>query len=159
MSRKPRLVADRFWEKVNKLEGDDSCWEWTGSLSHRGYGRFRVGKKIVRSTHFSWEIENGPIPEELNVLHTCDNPKCVRPKHLFTGTNKDNTRDMMSKDRQARGETNGWSKLTWEQVYFIRDSGLSRKELSRKLNVCPSTIYNIKSKKRWWPEPRETKCP
>lgn len=159
MSRKSRPAADRFWEKVNKLEGDDSCWEWTASLNGKGYGRFNTGKRLVKSHRFSWELEEGPVPEGMKVLHKCDNRKCVRRKHLFLGTDLDNTKDMIEKERQIRGEKCSWSKLTWEQVYFIRDLGLSKWELSRKFNVSDRTISRIKSKKAWWPEPRETKCP
>lgn len=86
----------RFWKHVAKTEG---CWEWTGSTSKKGYGKLNIGGVTKAAHRFSYEIANGPIPEKLFVLHRCDNPPCVRPDHLFTGTNEDNVKDMMKKGR------------------------------------------------------------
>ena len=88
---------DWFWRKVTKSDG---CWEWTGSCGAKGYGQVGVKGKNLRTHRVSWELTNGKIPEQLIVCHHCDNPKCVRPDHLFLGTNKDNTQDMLSKGRQ-----------------------------------------------------------
>lgn len=90
----------RFWSKVAK---SSSCWNWT-SVTSKGYGRIRYGVdrqcKWGPAHRVSWEIHYGNIPEGLWVLHHCDNPKCVRPKHLFLGSALDNSRDMMAKGRQ-----------------------------------------------------------
>ncbi|WP_223643966.1 HNH endonuclease [Corallococcus sp. EGB] len=97
--RKRRNIAERFWEKVRKGEG---CWEWT--LAHlRGYGVFTANGKHLRAHRVAWELTNGPIPEGVLVCHHCDNPGCVRPDHLFLGSNADNNADRDSKGRQARG--------------------------------------------------------
>ena len=101
----------RFWSYVNRTPG---CWEWTGALSKRkrgdrrqrgaGYGHFMVTWKTITMAHrYSWELAHGPIPPGLFVCHRCDNPKCVRPDHLFLGTALDNTRDMIAKGRHAHG--------------------------------------------------------
>ena len=87
-----------FWAKVDK---SGECWTWTGARDPRGYGRLGRGRKTLFAHRFSWEEENGPIPNGLFVCHSCDNPACVRPSHLFLGTQKDNIRDMMSKNRGA----------------------------------------------------------
>lgn len=89
----------RFWEKVRKSDG---CWEWTAGRLGGRYGDFMVGVGDHRSAHrYSWELHFGPIPVGMNVCHHCDNPGCVRPDHLFIGTQKDNLRDMQGKGRKA----------------------------------------------------------
>jgi hypothetical protein len=93
-------VEARFWAKVQKT---DSCWLWTGCKS-RGYGRFRSrGNKVTsqRTHRVSWEIAHGPIPDGLKVLHRCDTPACVRPDHLFLGTQKENVWDSIQKGRHV----------------------------------------------------------
>lgn len=108
-----RPLAERFWEKVNKAPGqgpNGECWEWMGTKIPQGYGyifieRFEGHRKHQRSTHrVSYELANGPIRDGLHILHACDNPACVNPAHLSTGTIKDNTQDMM---RKGRHKTNG----------------------------------------------------
>lgn len=97
--------AARFWEKVRKEPGD-ACWEWTASLAkHGGYAQMKRNGKKIRASRFAYEIEHGPIASPLLfVCHTCDNPKCVRPSHLFLGTVVDNNADMTKKGRRAQGE-------------------------------------------------------
>lgn len=108
-------LQERFWEKVNKIEG--GCWEWMGCLlKSGGYGGFTI-KKHAR-----------PIPEGLHVLHKCDNPKCVRPDHLFLGTPKDNVQDMMLKGR------NGNAKFTDDQVRRLRRHWIKHKTPMRRIS-------------------------
>jgi len=103
-------LANRFWPKVNRdgavVRADlGQCWEWTASLRDFGYGQFmcrRVdgSKRPERAHRVAWFITHGEEPA-LYVLHRCDNPKCVRPEHLFLGTSRDNVRDMMKKRRES----------------------------------------------------------
>lgn len=92
-------LEERFWLYVQKSDG---CWNWTGGLSSKGYailkGEGGDGKRL-QSSRVSWEIHNGPIPPGLFVCHRCDNPKCVRPDHLFLGTQTDNMQDCIRKGR------------------------------------------------------------
>lgn len=90
-------LEDRFWSKVDRQPF--GCWEWTGAKAPHGYGALTVRRKVVRAHRVSWEMCNGPIGSNLNVLHRCDNPPCVRPSHLFLGTQLDNALDMMAKNR------------------------------------------------------------
>ena len=77
------------WVSSFDSEEEDSCWEWQKLRYPTGYGRFGQ----LYAHRVSWEIENGDIPEGLHILHTCDNPPCVNPKHLYVGTHQDNMRD------------------------------------------------------------------
>lgn len=91
----------RFWEKVDRTGGPDSCWPWTGAApKHRGgYGLFQSNQKPKGSHRVAWEFANGPIPPGMQVLHRCDNPPCCNPAHLWIGTPQDNMSDKMNKGR------------------------------------------------------------
>lgn len=151
MSRKRALVADRFWSKVRKTEG---CWEWTARTAY-GYGVFCLPGGLhgtnVRAHRLSWEMHNGPIPGCLLVLHKCDNRKCVRPDHLFLGTQQDNVDDMYAKGRNGdwNGERHGQAILTLDQVRHIRSSNKRACELAADFHVTESTIYNVKAGRSW----------
>jgi len=79
------------------------CWKWKANTNSDGYGTFWFNKKMTKAHRVSWEIHKGPIPVGKQVLHTCDNPPCVNPEHLFLGTNTDNVQDKVFKYRQAKG--------------------------------------------------------
>jgi len=99
-----RLVPwqERFWDKVQKSDG---CWLWTAARNKSGYGRLGgVGMRTQLAHRLSWELAHGPIGENLLVCHRCDTPPCVRPDHLFLGTDADNHDDM---DRKGRGSVVG----------------------------------------------------
>ena len=89
---------ERFWAKVDK-SGD--CWLWTASKTKEGYGYFRFDGAMRKAHRMSWLLTNGEIPEGMLVCHTCDNPSCVNPKHLWLGTNRDNMDDMNAKGRHV----------------------------------------------------------
>lgn len=89
-------VEERFWNKVLKT---DDCWTWTSAKSRKGYGLFWDGNKFVRAHRASYVLAFGPIPDGMCVCHHCDNPSCVRPDHLFIGTNADNVHDSIAKGR------------------------------------------------------------
>ena len=134
---------------MNKTGG---CWEWTASVSEKGYGYFRVGKKTFSAHRWIYEFLYGPIPYGKLVCHTCDNPPCVNPDHLWLGTAQDNSSDMVSKDRQTWGLRNSQAKLTAGEVDKIRSlrGKLTTRQIGAMFDVSCSTvslIHNNKSRK------------
>jgi hypothetical protein len=120
----PRL-AWRFWSKV-QLSENGECYEWQGGRNLKGYGMFGwFGGTSIVASRASYEINVGPIPEGLWVLHRCDNRGCVRPDHLFLGTNAENVADKMAKGRQRnlRGEQHPNAKLRAIDIPVIRALG------------------------------------
>lgn len=151
-----RNPLTRFWEKVN-VQSDDECWEWLGATTGAGYGHFKLrkdGKAWEESAHrFSYEIHNGPIPPGGVICHSCDNPPCVNPGHLFLGTYADNTADMIKKGRAntPTGERSGHAKLTWDDVENIRANAtnLTEQELGDLFGVGQPAINGIIGGKTW----------
>lgn len=168
-ARQPKPLPDpmpRFWHFVKKTRG---CWIWIGKRDH-GYGKFWYIGRNITASRFAYEQLVCPIPEGLKVLHHCDNPPCVRPDHLFTGTTKDNTWDAIQKGRFdpyhiarvapiKRGAENSRTKLTVDQVLEIRrayqrgtapySTPHSLCGLARKYGVTKYTIFSIVHEITW----------
>jgi hypothetical protein len=148
------LIKDpikRFWKFVDKRSTDE-CWEWTGRKSYKGYGRMKIACKHIQAHRFSYELFIGKIPKGICVCHTCDNPPCVNPNHLFLGTNLDNVHDRDRKGRKALGENNGKSKLKLEEVINIKAYlllGYSVASIARMFGFPHSTINAIKLGRSW----------
>ena len=106
------FAIQRFWNKVIQRDSGE-CWGWKGYIDRNGVSKFAIQKmpeniKIpLAASRVSYIFNIGDIPEGLHVLHTCDNPECTNPKHLFVGTHTDNVKDMDAKGR--RGTTEGYS--------------------------------------------------
>ncbi len=136
-------MEERFWSKVIKT---DHCWIWNAGVTSAGYGSFYVNGKMCQSHRVIWELVIGPIPEGLFVLHSCDNPPCVRPNHLFLGTQQDNVNDMMRKKRQR-------TKLTAAEVKEIRQrypgDGSPQLQLAIEYGVSQRLINQIVNNKIW----------
>lgn len=94
-----RPLEERFWPKVDKRCSDE-CWVWRGGRYSRGYGRFFLAGKSARAHRIAWQLANGEaVPAGMIVCHSCDNPPCVNPSHLWLGTGTDNYADMVQKGR------------------------------------------------------------
>lgn len=143
-------IEDRFFSKI-ELSGD--CWNWTASCHRFGHGVFKFGKEQY-AHRASWVLFNGPIPDDLCVLHKCDNPKCVNPKHLFLGTRAENNADRDSKGRQncVRGEKNPWAKLTRDQAMIVRGlriMGKPRRWVAEQFGISVSGVKAISTGRTW----------
>jgi hypothetical protein len=138
----------RFWSKITKT---DKCWIWNASTNAKGYGTFKVAGTLHLAHRVAWEMENGPIPSDMDVLHSCDNRPCCNPYDcLFLGTHQDNMDDRERKNRgyMKKGEMHPRHKLTDAQVEDIRSSPLSHAELSRQINISAQYISRIRNYKR-----------
>jgi len=147
-----KTPAERFWEKVNKI-GRKDCWEWRAALVYK-YGKFKANGKSFRAHRYSYEMEYGPIPEGMLVLHHCDNPPCVNPRHLFLGTHQDNVADRVKKGRTRSpcGEAHGKSKLSESDIIYIRNArgnGDSLGRLASQFKVNKSAICKICRRTTW----------
>lgn len=133
----------RFWAKVQKLSEPDGCWIWLAGEDKDSYGKFTVvvnGKQsTIRAHKYSWWLHTGrKIPPRLFLCHSCDNPRCVNPNHLWLGTNRDNTADRCAKGRSAMGEKQGSHKLTEVQVLEIRrlsSEGISLPNIAQQFPI------------------------
>lgn len=149
-----KSTGELFWNKVDRKDGD-GCWEWIGPRNHDGYGRFNYKADRSRLAHrVSWVLCYGEIPSELRVLHKCDNRACVRPDHLFLGTQADNVQDCINKNRFAdhRGEGNSRHILTEKQVLCIKENlaeGISVKSIASEYSVNWHCIWKIKRGITW----------
>ena len=147
-----------------KQDEKTGCWIWQGK-SRSGtcglYGRIRVNGRNVAAHRFSWELHNRKsIPEKMFVLHTCDNPSCVNPNHLFLGTHQDNMDDKVAKNRQAKGddfknrkpaigERNGLAKLTKEKAMNIFLDDRPQRTIAKEHGISQTAVFHIKSKRAW----------
>jgi hypothetical protein len=147
-------LEERFWRKVRRDE--HGCWEWLGAGRIGGYGHFNVGKRFVGAHRLAYELTYGPIPQGIVVCHRCDNPRCVRPDHLFVGSARDNMSDCRDKgrlgDKRRLGLNNGATRITPELASLIREAraaGMSRPQLAKRYGISIVTITQITSNKHW----------
>jgi len=163
------ITVARFWSKVDVLPSSEKCWEWTGSRNPEGYGKFRI-HQLGRSTHgahrVSYLLCNGAFPDDgLVVRHKCDNPGCVNPHHLESGTYRDNSMDAVERGRfpvrDQRGERNNAAKLNGSHIEEIRlriSMGHRNTDIARDYGVSHSLISRIRRNKSW-SEPASVEAP
>tara|TARA_B110000503_G_scaffold139588_1_gene228328 strand:- start:868 stop:1350 length:483 start_codon:yes stop_codon:yes gene_type:complete len=150
-------LIDKFYENLPDILDENICWEWKGWINHKkgGYGQLVHNKTLHKAHRISYEIYYAEPLGNLHCLHTCDNPICVNPLHLFAGTNLDNIKDKMKKGRcytgDQKGENNGASKLNNKDVIEIRKLYNTKNYTTYKLgeiyNVHRSTISYIVNNK------------
>ncbi len=148
-------VEERYWAKVGR-GGPDECWPWTASCSPGGYGKFRdEDGNDARAHRWAYKHFVGPVPDDILVCHSCDNPPCQNPAHWFLGPSAANSADMVAKGRSYQGPKPWKSKLTSEQVAEIREkyrgkqhwrrskTGPTMKELSVEYGVTELHLGKI----------------
>lgn len=163
---RPRLPMEDdawFWARVARGTG---CWTHTGLHAPRARVVWDPREQRGRvASRIAWELAYGPIPVGLGVCHHCDNPHCVRPDHLFLGTQRDNMQDAAKKGRHRsvlspetvpRGEAHWKAKLTRREVHTIRalhSAGTRVSVIARKFGVRSQSISNIVARRAWaWVE-------
>lgn len=145
---------EAFWSHVDIQEG---CWLWRGRHVARGYGLFGQGKRGSQAFahRVSWLYSRLTDPGPLLVLHRCDNPACVRPSHLFLGTNADNVADMVEKGRQAQHDCDGRSSVTVtaedvRQIRALFEAGeMDRVALAARFRISRQVVYFITTNRSW----------
>lgn len=150
--QRKKSPEQRFAEKINKT---DSCWLWTSAFGDRGYGVFWVGgtKRSVFAHRYSYELHKGGIPDGQIVMHSCDNPACVNPDHLSTGTYKDNTQDAYRKNRRgvgsnATGSKPSMTELTAQRLKIVLGC-LPRATLAELFGISVATLKNVRRERNW----------
>lgn len=147
---KDHSLIMRMQERTRKTE---TCWLWTGRKIHHGYGQIGYYKKNLLAHRVAWMIiHQNHIPAGKYICHSCDNTSCVNPEHLFIGTQFENIQDRQKKERQARGEKNGSSKLTKKEIIEIRkkrEVGIKLETLASEFKVHNGTISRIANFKTW----------
>lgn len=146
--RKIKTLEERLWDRVS-VDKNTGCLLWGGHCGHAGHGQIGANGKVLRVHRVSWEINNGPIPDGLNVLHKCDTPNCVNPNHLFLGSQKDNMADMKAKNRSTKGIKHGNSKLTDDVVRRIRKDRRRLVEIASDYGIAISTASQVRSGQGW----------
>ena len=118
MARVKRPLMERLMEKVQVTDG---CWLWQASLDQHGYGEIKVDGRSMHAHRVMYAAHFGDVLPGVHICHTCDNPRCVNPGHLFPGTDYDNHLDRGRKGRTAKGIHNGRAKLSEADVRAIRE--------------------------------------
>ncbi len=140
---------DNFWSKVDK-NGPSGCWNWTACANKRGYGSITINYVMLRANRVSYFMANGPFLKSLMVCHTCDNPRCVNPAHLFLGTCTVNVHDMVQKGRGRWGSTMNMEKANQIRALYAA-GGITMQKLADQFDSCLASICFIINYKSWIP--------
>jgi hypothetical protein len=150
-------VAQRIKKHIS-INQTTGCWEWIGAMyKSTGYGKINVGvrrsgiQKMTGAHRAAYNEFCGSIPSGMFVCHSCDNRRCVNPKHLFLGTHRDNMDDMVAKGKK-RGSSNPSARLDEKSVMKIRNlfrCGASCREIAKMYCVNRGTIYDVVTSRSW----------
>lgn len=149
---------ERFMALVKKDE-TTGCWVWQGKKRWRTkYGTFYNGEKQVSAHRWSYATFKGPIPEGKDICHTCDNPACVNPEHLWAGTERENMHDMMAKGRSVFGRGGMPRKLKETdipKIFKLKAEGWTQRAIAKKFGVAQPIISGVLKGTRWSQVPRQ----
>lgn len=145
-----RLIQS-YWRRVTKT---DNCWSWIGDIDKRyGYGRVNIKDKKYIASRVAWTIQHGSSPPRNKlVCHTCDNRRCVNPKHLFLGTHKQNSMDAANKRRMCHGAMHHLTTITAlavKQVRLAVSAGAKHRDVAERFNLTRSAVGAIVTGKNW----------
>lgn len=143
-----KSTKERFEKKFEKAAG---CWNWTASKTWVGYGKFYADGHTLHAHRYAYQIYVGPIPDGMEIMHTCDNMACVNPDHLRPGTHRENMDDRNTKRRNNPpiGERSGSNKLTEEQVRAIFADQRTQMVIAAEYDIYQSLVSKIKNGERW----------
>ena len=151
-----QTFLNRFWSKVSKNPDDNGCLIWLGSRVNGRYGKISSGGRfglMLLAHRVAYEIATGIDPGNLKVLHSCDNPICCNPAHLSLGSSLDNSQDMVSKNRQSKGERVPSAKLKSDSIPQIRalyaTGGYSQKAIALMFGVSQGAIFRVVNGETW----------
>lgn len=146
-------IIERYWRYVSVV-GPDDCWLWTGARTSAGYGAYGIKGVVTGAHRISYYLAHGHLAPDLLVCHTCDEPACCNPAHLFAGTPLDNMRDKVKKGRQYRpiGSCNSRAKLNAEDVREIRAAyaqGRHYRDIAKEFGIHPYYVHSIVRGDSW----------
>lgn len=154
-----RRVEARFWSKVRKTE--NGCWLWTKAVDKDGYGKFQIPylndagewKQIhIRAHRAAYMLAKGELPDDVMLLHGCDDPPCCNPDHLGPGDQLQNRRQARARARTTAGERHHRAKLTQAQVDELRSlkaAGTPTKEIAERFGIAGCTVRQIAGGYYW----------
>lgn len=152
------INAARFWAKVKKTT---RCWHWRGARDRWGYGRVCTAHGIEAAHRVAYVLTHGAIPPGACVLHSCDHPNCVNPRHLRAGSHQENIAEAASKGRMAHGERHCRARLTdiaVQNMRALRRHGIRTEEIAAYFGVSTSTAMKVISGRRWRHVSASTPC-
>lgn len=158
-SRRRPSIGERFNSKIRKGDPSD-CWPWTAGTTSNGYGRFDIGHGVrsIASRYALVQAIGEPDDPSMLACHTCDNPPCCNPAHLYWGTQLDNSQDAINRGRKARGERSATAKLTERAVREIRRlaaRGWLLKDIAARYGVSSPAISDVVNGRSWTHVPTE----
>lgn len=149
------MTLDRVWRLVDR-RGVDECWPWLGPVTEKGYGRVEIDGKNMRAHRVVYQLATGEAPGDRMVCHSCDNPPCCNPNHLWLGDALANVRDMIRKGRKRNPpqdfDNNNRARLTWNCLIEVQRAiaaGETNVAIARRHGVHHSTISLIRRGRTW----------
>ena len=144
------MTQERFWARVD-VRGADECWPWISAKNTHGYGFVYSERKTA--SRKAYELAHCvSLPGHVVVRHTCDNRLCCNPIHLLAGSNRDNSRDAVARNRVSHGERNASAKLTADMVREARRlyaCGAKMAHLAARYGVCDATMWALLTRRTW----------